>query len=753
MSYSILINIDGIETTIADNEIIQATTSVTDKIKFNFDDMIASTTEFVLDDINGNYNPDNSNSIFYGNDWYNGRVSIYNNEVLIWNGLLKKLDYQGKDRTLKIKTKNYVQDIIDVECGLTIGTGASEFVTPAEIVLEILQNWVKIPSSNINQLGFNTAISYQNANNMFVELRLGQDNTLSSSEVILAMCRLTGAYLYTENNIVKFYQPTPYNGKLGEVIKASDIIEKTFKVTYDDKEVVNYANVFCRGEVNTTEVFLGVSEEYKFNITITTTSGNPVGNVTYFEPTGGNSLPSDAAEYLKVGYLINNGDVGSTSVPSYTTIKAFDVGANTITFSENATATGSDDFICYALEPIDISTHVKPSFDKYGLKSYKLIKNTPSSDVELINSHNILFKKFSYADNIINLKTLLNTSSKKYCSFQLDYNKNFIKLNDQLDLLFDTYIREPVRVIEKKVDSVKKRITLRCEFLNSPYEYYERDTDIPERFPIFSYFYDTDRIVTVWEDADDDASYYKVYFGETDTIYNAMSSAGMSPKTVINPMKNTNMQNYYTTLGMSFYKYFYKMTVFDSSENESDYSNIMQPLNIADLETYEKRYKIVPGNVIYTGVQAQTNIDYDIEEFTHSVFGDSVFGGDTVFGESWNYDYDGVWLPPEPVNFYNELNYDSDTYSYLGCYETAIIGNNKGIDTFIWKLNDFNQDTFVQYRIYDVNTSTFGSWSSLVNTTNRHFKFNLSGAKAVQFRIYFPDEYTIIYIEDIIQID
>ena len=41
----------------------------------------------------------------------------------------------------------------------------------------------------------------------------------------------------------------------------------------------------------------------------------------------------------------------------------------------------------------------------------------------------------------------------------MDWNKKYILLNDQLDLTFDYYVREPVRVIEKKLDTIKKKVT------------------------------------------------------------------------------------------------------------------------------------------------------------------------------------------------------------------------------------------------------------------------------------------------------
>ena len=48
-----------------DDYVIQATSVVTNKTKFNFDDMISATTEFVLDGTDGLFNPDNPSSIFF----------------------------------------------------------------------------------------------------------------------------------------------------------------------------------------------------------------------------------------------------------------------------------------------------------------------------------------------------------------------------------------------------------------------------------------------------------------------------------------------------------------------------------------------------------------------------------------------------------------------------------------------------------------------------------------------------------------
>ena len=98
-----------------------------------------------------------------------------------------------------------------------------------------------------------------------------------------------------------------------------------------------------------------------------------------------------------------------------------------------------------------------------------------------------------------------------------------------------------------------------------------------------------------------------------------------------------------------------KATGTDSSENESDFSNIPTPINIAQAVTYEKKYKVT--GEIYTGLIAQSNLTGD----------------------------EAGYLPPDPMTYYDELDYDEGTYSYVGTYETPLIGSDKGLDYIVWK--------------------------------------------------------------------
>ena len=753
MAYQIIININGSTTTIDEDHIIQAITVVKNRIKFNFDDLIAPETEFVLDASDNTYNPDNSSSIFFGAAWYNQQVSIYKDGLLLWDGRLKKIAYDGAKKTLLVKTKNYVQEIVDVDCHLTQGTGAD--YTPAQIILEILQDWVKIPDSNINQIGFANGRNIQESLNCYYELRGNQEDPKQASNLILELCRTTGAYIYSENNIINYFQPQAYAGELGEVIKSSDIIAKSFKVEFDDKEIVNFADGFFHG-YNNNEVFYGCSEEYTVTLDCEIVSGSPiitVNSMTLADGTNYVNLPANSADYLKVGNLITNRDEYSVLFPGFTTIDSIDIPNNQITLSENATGNGSNKALyTNNLEPSTaVGNYIKDSYDIFGRKPFKIIKNTPSDETDVVANHTFLFRKKSGTDiyDVLSLKTTLNSSLIKYCSFSMDYNKNYIKLNDQLDLLFDNYVREPVRVIEKKIDVDKKKVTVKCQFLNSPYEHYSRDVTSPDKIKMFSFFYDANKIVSIWGKQASDVSYYKQYLGYTESYYNAVVTEGFSPISIPTPSTNNNNQSYKLLSGATEYKYFTKITAFDSSENESDDSVIFQPINIED-GTNEKRYKITSASEIYLGIQAQPSHDYDLIDY-QELYGDDVYGGTTTFGSITGYnDYPGTWVP-DTMTYYDGVDYDETTYSFMGCFQTGIIANQKGFSSITWKLDQWNDATYVQYREYDTSTNSFGSWSSFQNTTNRYFKVNLGGIKAVQFRIYLPDDNVKVYLENIEQ--
>ena len=177
--------------------------------------------------------------------------------------------------------------------------------------------------------------------------------------------------------------------------------------------------------------------------------------------------------------------------------------------------------------------------------------------------------------------------------------------------------------------------------------------------------------------------------------------------------------------------------------------DIGEIMEYKDFEDFRKNILDNPDNDYEPLVEVILS-DYDDIDY-QALYGEDLFGGTTLFGGITDYiDVPGVWTP-DNLEYYDDVLYDAESYSFMGCFQTGIIGNGKGLESITWEIDLWNNDTYIQYREYDISTSTFGSWGSLQNTTNRFFKFNLGNVKAVQFRIYLPNENIIVYLNDIEQ--
>lgn len=165
---------------------------------------------------------------------------------------------------------------------------------------------------------------------------------------------------------------------------------------------------------------------------------------------------------------------------------------------------------------------------------------------------------------------------RRMCEFTTDDSLEYSHVGDQLDLRFDPFVGEPVMVVERNYDNDAGRIEWKCLFLNSPTEVVERDTTAPDTVYVVNAEQIDFGIRVTWnKSAAADHAGYKVYFSSVPGMWRTeICNKGTSP--IDNKSTDTSENGcihqdlLYLTPNVTYY---FKVTDYDSSFNESDDSN------------------------------------------------------------------------------------------------------------------------------------------------------------------------------------
>jgi hypothetical protein len=201
---------------------------------------------------------------------------------------------------------------------------------------------------------------------------------------------------------------------------------------------------------------------------------------------------------------------------------------------------------------------------KYGTKVF----NVPNSDVEKDTSkYRILFESEDAAEWAGDLAIQRFKNPRRIAEFELHDSESQIKINDQIDYNDEYYTREPLRVIERKHDRNKRRLTYKTEFMNVPVTY--QRALIPPDAPVISaeYINSTDIEITITGDASGWLIYFTAAKGEWEV---ESSGKGVSPVDV-----KVLVNNKFTLTRMSGTVYI-KVVAYDENWNRSADSNIVE---------------------------------------------------------------------------------------------------------------------------------------------------------------------------------
>jgi hypothetical protein len=280
---------------------------------------------------------------------------------------------------------------------------------------------------------------------------------------------------------------------------------------------------------------------------------------------------------------------------------------------------------------------------------------------------------------------------KKYVKLSLGWELNFLKLGDQIDLSVYGMTREPVKIIEIKIDPDKGSVDIKGEFLNTPTSYYVRDEEAPDA-PLLQEvlpMYDGGLCIKWSLSTETDFVGNKIYFTATPgEWWSEYCNMGISPI----DEKGSSMTDDGFRYKMLYQfnngtEYYFKVTAYDTSFNESGYSNILSAIPYEASTQYQNMY-------CCTGDPFVAGVSLDVSNTQ----------GGTV---------------PSGYLTYDDGTYDDDVYEYNSFYETHILKSEEDTGFTSVTVNCISVSGYIyfQWREYFPATDTFGAWSAATDTT------------------------------------
>lgn len=355
------------------------------------------------------------------------------------------------------------------------------------------------------------------------------------------------------------------------------------------------------------------------------------------------------------------------------------------------------------------------SISKFGKRVF-LVPDDEETDTSP-TAYKILFKSVTAANWCVDTAISRHKDMKKLCTITIGDELKHVKMNNQCDLLIDTYQREPTRLIERKYDREKEQIEIKCEYLNYPQQYYERDTTPPEPVGILMcQGMPGGKILLKWSQSQEsDHLGYLVYFtpspGNWETEY---CRQGISPLQIQTPEVSADGYCYAVLYGFTIgVTYYFKIVSYDNSYNESEDSNITTAV-IPPAVNNETQY--CTQGTLFNAI----SLDRDNSK------------NGTV---------------PDGFTVYDESNYDAGYYGITAIYESHLLYDVNAIR--VHGVADTANDIQLQYRTYE--NGSFGAWSSAIDAVG-YTNLSIGGATIqVRFVFYSPnwsdDDY--IYISHI----
>jgi len=367
------------------------------------------------------------------------------------------------------------------------------------------------------------------------------------------------------------------------------------------------------------------------------------------------------------------------------------------------------------------SSEVLTSKQRYNISKIFQVPND-NQDSSTPADYKILINTIDSATAIASHVILRYNNIKKYCSFVLDGTTSYIDLYDTVDLNIDGLQNEPVKIIAIN-DKNENKIEYKAEFINQPVEIIELDKTPPNACEIvLAQPVSSTSVVLKWtQNKETDLSGYLLYFTSSGKWTGAACGEGLSPIEIKNPAI-IDGYCYHVLSGLkNNTTYKFKMRVFDTRYNYSDYSNIVECTIIDELYySFENKYR-TQGNIF-------TGINLDVSN-----------SGNGRVPALMNYN----WY------LYDTVYYDAVNYSPAAIYESFLIYKNDGISEITIKGSGGQGIIKYQKRYY--NNGSFSPWSDEYDAIGI-ININCENNKFVQLRfifysVYWDDTYNIYVIK------
>lgn len=194
----------------------------------------ATQSTIILNNIEGKYDDDKTDSLFYASGWYNRRITIYDTEikVVVFNGRIK--GYEADEKQAKIIATNYFKDMLDTTCEYTASNK-----TPAEHIYDIMTTVAQLDTSTISYGSYLVAVAEQTSLGIKTDVAVAKENNYDCLHVIQELAKMGCMDIYDNNEVIYMKQWQQYAGVGGYKINETDIIPGTFKQWYSDTNLYN----------------------------------------------------------------------------------------------------------------------------------------------------------------------------------------------------------------------------------------------------------------------------------------------------------------------------------------------------------------------------------------------------------------------------------------------------------------------------------------------------------------------------------
>lgn len=179
---------------------------------------------------------------------------------------------------------------------------------------------------------------------------------------------------------------------------------------------------------------------------------------------------------------------------------------------------------------------------------------------------------------------------------------NFLQVGDQIDLTYGDFYREPVLITKVSPAIKEKKVSIEGIFRNHPHTIVARDTTPPDPPELIAVLPLYTGIFVKWSiNTETDLLGYNIYYSTNPgEWWREYSNYGISPVEVKSPTTTEDGYNYIELYDLVAGAEFYvKVTAFDTSYNESEYSNIISCITNTN-GTEENKYRLTGG--VYSGL-------------------------------------------------------------------------------------------------------------------------------------------------------